>query len=364
MVLKEGEEREFFTTPTSSCEASCDTKVLLCSGRKVIDPQNPFDTAAVAKYNSASCSTASCSSCITPWGQSVVHGGKTEGFRKNELKCGQSCDPYKTTLTCINGKFKTTINGQSPSQFQYGECVARDCADCKLKSGDVVPHNKYSYLYTKEKVKCHTSCYQAGNYSYQRCTDGKFNQEFDQDKFQFSSCQTDTACARCVLPCTKNISSGASGFCYKKNAPSACGETCFAERYEFSCENGKVLDKDGAQAAQSLLDQYKQYSCIEKNACQKCTLPNGHSLFDGDKANFFKKATVTCGSSCISSDNLKVLTCSNGKMANRTLYPDFVHLSCREVCDDEKNIGRIEGETGGAPGWLCTLPWKTGVGLT
>jgi len=357
LVVEDGSQQNFFSAAKVNCGNSCAPKAILCKEGKLIDPVKPEDSSFLTKFTATSCTVDACPKCTTPWGEKVDQGAKVQAYHIDKAACGQQCS-QPVTLTCANGSFGALAN-----TYKFKSCAVNPCKDCSLPTGEKLAHNSWNWVHKLSEAPCEQSCMSYA--AYLRCIDGTISGG-DTSVYKHLSCSVKKDCARCTLPCGKSVVSGGSDFCFSAAKPNSCGETCVAFRKEFKCQNGKTLYEDGVTPiSEADKTAYKTYSCSNTAACSSCPMPDGRSAMDSTKVIFYKNAKVACDKSCFGADNSVSLTCSNGTFGNQSLYKDFKFLECRSDCISNNvgdlQQGRIEGEGGGAPRSLCSLPWKAGM---
>ncbi len=353
-VVEDGTTVDLFPQATTSCNQKCEPRQFQCNSGTLIDVAAPNNTASLAGHPYDSCRNIPCSQCTTPWGQKIAHLGTVRAYKTESVACGENCNGEYKTLTCNNG----SLTGADLAEYKFKTCNVVECKNCELPSGDAIAHNSSVYTYAKKIAACNESCYT--DRARLTCKDGVITGG-EPSTYQYTSCQASTQCARCTI-CGSSVTSGGSRTCYKNSSPQTCGLSCLTEAHTFSCENGIISKEDNSVADTTFLQQYNRSSCNELSACSQCELSDGRKVLDGKKVTFFKSSRLTCGEQCFSSSNAVTLTCSNGSFANKALYSDFNKLTCEADCtgtDGDNNIGRIEGEGGGAPRQLCRLPWGT-----
>lgn len=353
-VIADGDVKEFYKSSTSSCNTQCESRKLRCRSGKMEDVLEPSQLNWVQIYKNAQCDYVPCSACTTPWGASVAHGKTTKAYSQNEVGCGSSC--AQKTITCNNG----ALSGADLNTFKFGSCIVKACENCELASGDSLVHGTSAYIYSVAESTCTQSCNSFRARA--SCSNGVIT-GVDAKVYKYTSCAAKT-CKTCKLPCGSTLSSGGSRSCYKKSAPSFCGESCLNESMVFKCDDGIVKNASGEDIAIEDQDLYKSSYCSDLAACSSCKLPDGRSVVDGTKVTFFKSKSVACGQQCLGT-NAVTLTCSNGTFANAALYPEYKESTCEQSCntgtDGDNGIGNWEGEGGGAPRQLCVLPWRGGL---
>lgn len=354
-VVADGEIKKFYKSTTASCANQCASRDLRCRSGKMEDVLEPNKVSWTQVYKNMSCTHVPCSACVTPWGDTVAHGATTKAYSQSEVACGSTC--VSKTLTCDNG----ALTGADLASFRFGTCSVIPCANCELPSGDIIVHGTSPYTYTAAQSTCTQTC--SAFRKRATCNNGVVT-GVDINVHKFSGC-VQKSCSTCKLPCGSTLSSGGKRSCYKNAAPSFCGESCLNESMEFMCDDGVVKKSDGETISEAEQALYKTSYCNDIAACSSCKLPDGTAVVDGTRKSFFRVRSVPCGQQCMSTTNSIALTCSNGVFSNAALFPDFKETVCEESCntgtDGDEGIGNWEGEGGGAPRQMCTLPWKGGL---
>jgi hypothetical protein len=357
IVVEDGSEKDFFKLSTTSCTTQCESRKLRCRSGKMEDVKEPANLSWTQTFKYPSCTYSPCAACVTPWGSNVNHGGTTPAFSVAEVNCGQTCASSTRTLTCNNG----SLSGADLAVFKNGSCAPKVCSNCALPSGDALLHGTTTPVYSRNQSTCTTTC--SAHQASLTCNNGTVTGG-STATYQYVSC-TPQNCLTCTMPCGGTVTSGGFRYCFKGSKPASCGLTCLTERIQFQCDNGVVKNTDGTVATEAVKTQYNMSSCSDIAACSSCNLPDGRSVIDGTKVTFFKANQVSCGQQCFSSTNSVTLTCSNGKFANKDLYPGFDSISCEQNCTTgtagNNGVGNVEGDGGGAPRHLCQLPWRGGV---
>ncbi len=355
-VVEDGNARDFYRMAAPSCGRKCEPRSFTCKAGKLLDTDAPRGASTISSYPQSSCTEVACKACPAPWGAMIAHGATTPAYKADVAGCNTSCAQNKVTLRCNDGN----LSGGDTSVYKFAGCTARACQNCQLPSGDLLAHNATAPAYEIDSAACGTSC--SAMSTTLKCEDGNITGG-DVTKYKYNSCNP-VQCKTCTLPCGRVLASGGEGFCFKAAAPSACGNTCLADRKKYSCLDGITKPEDGSSAAANAPFTFS--TCNEGGACSSCYLPDGRKVLDGTKMTFFKEASLGCGKSCLTTANAITLTCSNGTFANQALYPDFKQTTCAVDCrtvEGDMGLGRVEGDGGGAPVVWCQIPW-TGTWAT
>lgn len=357
-----------YSSELVACGGSCDEHRarVTCTGGKLeatnIKSGQKIDLDGGARLHKA-CYARKCN--CTHGGVTVLDGDERVFHRASQVSCPSTCTDSRT-LVCQDGVMIDKLlptNKNHPNNYRAASCSALPCANCTLESGDVIAHGGTQQTFSVSSVTCSQSCtsYRATL----RCTNGVISGG-NAATYKFTTCAPPANCARCVLPCSRQILPGASDYCYRASKPASCGLSCLTDRKLFKCSATSVLqNEDNSPVSAADMTAYKFTTCDDRGACEGCTVPGVGQVADGARVPFFKNRTVACGQSCLTADNQVMLTCADGEFGNRSVYPDYKYGACTSSCkgtsDGDLSAGRIEGLGGGAPNSVCGLPWKSGI---
>ncbi len=356
-----------FKNATLTCKESCTGS----GNKKDFTCYNGgFKESGIASYANKTCALNACRQCDLPCGKTINDGENSYCFNTSKsTTCGDTnCSSNNVRFYCSDGTLKnssgTVLDSKNYTAYSAPSCTADDCRKCKAVWGTEYLSSSTFYGYKDSSVACGKDCNTTQNRNLFKCDNGDIkggiNADFPNDKC------TVTDCKPCTLPCGKSVSSGGHNTCYSMTAPKICGDTCYRNSKDFYCFDGIVTDSNKVETPPAEVALYSNSTCADSNvACIQCKTPEGKIIDDSKKVTFYKNNLVECTDSCLSTSNAVTLTCSDGQFGNKVLYPDFNHTTCKSKCDGvadgNRGIGRITGDGGGAPVYLCRLPWSREV---
>jgi hypothetical protein len=232
-------------------------------------------------------------------GNSVVHTGTIDGYKKTSVPFGQSCASERRTLTCNNGSF-----GADGQTYQHASCTVADAVSCSFHDLTIA-HSDRVYGYKKTSVPFGQLC--ASERGWLTCTNGALS---NVATYPHKTCTVESA-SGCSFNGTPVAHNGTIDGYKKTSVP--FGQSCTSERKTLTCNNGS-FGSDG--------QTYTHASCTV-GAASSCTF-NGTTVAHNGTINGYKKTLVPFGQSC--TPERRILTCNNGSFGSDG--QTYTHASC------------------------------------
>lgn len=262
--------------------------------------------------------------CQLPDGRKILHRFKVELFQSHQASCGLTCAQQSREAICDNGSLV-----RSPG-FDFLTCEEAECSACELPWGEQLAEGASMDVYQESEVGCTESCKRATV----RCSEGRLLGA-NLRSYSHPSCRV-LDCKDCMTPWGDRVADGASIRGYSQGS-AQCGERCTKLDLNMKCKAGSF---DPVEIA-----TFKYASCVQED-CIQCQTPWGTIIPNLRQVPAFKKATVPCGESCLDNNNVTSRVCVDGALTGPENYRFANCMS--QNCD----------EGGGAPGFVCRLPWS------
>lgn len=268
-------------------------------------------------------------SCKLPDGREITNGGTVDMFSSAQASCGQTCSQRVDEATCENG---TLVRAPG---HDFLTCEEAECAACELPWGEQLAEGATQDVYRYDEVGCKDSCQK----STVRCSGGRLVGA-NLSTYPHPTCVV-LECIQCRTPWGDMVDDGAGIRMYSDESP-ACGQACHTVDIYAKCSGGEFRDVN--------LEVFKFGTC-QMQPCLKCDTPWGTVLNNNQQVSGYRRPSVPCGQSCLEGGNVAPRVCVDGVLTGSS---DHSYGSCTpDLCD----------EGGGAPGFVCRIPWSTGNAL-
>lgn len=269
-------------------------------------------------------------SCELPDGREIADGATVDMFSSAKASCGQTCAQRMQQATCENGSL-VRVPG-----YDFLSCEEAQCAACELPWGEQLAEGARIDVFRRSEVGCKESCQKSSV----TCSGGNLVGA-NLSTYPYPSCVI-LDCQQCTTPWGDVVDDGTNVRFYSVDTL-PCGQKCSDHDIYLKCTAGKFPDTVDYTV-------FKHETCTTEQ-CLKCDTPWGTTVNNNVQVSAFKKATVPCDQSCLDAGNITSRVCVDGTLTGPS---DFAYGSCSpEVCD----------EGGGAPGYVCRMPWSKGNAL-
>ncbi len=268
------------------------------------------------------CEESETCACDLPDGRSILSGEKLTMYRSSKPGCGVSCESQKIEIECTNGDLGLH------SQFPAFTCEETECSACELPWGEQLAEGATISAFRDDVVNCKSEC-EARDVT---CSNGRLVGA-NISTYSFPNCRIEK-CIECTTPWGDKVGDGERVRGYASESVK-CGNRC--ESTYLTCDSGKFDELDEKK--------FKFGACTQEK-CVECITPWGTKLYNNQQAIAYKSGSVACDKSCLDNGNMQPRSCVDGVL---TGDPSFKFGSCApETCE----------EGGGAPGFVCRLPWS------
>jgi hypothetical protein len=259
--------------------------------------------------------------CELPDGRKLLHGSTIEMYKTSKSSCGLTCAQQMKPAICMNGKLVVE------SGYNFQKCEEVECQACQLPWGEQLSEGAEIEVYKADKVGCTSSCQK----STVRCTNNQLVGA-NLSTYPYPNCILQE-CKECLTPWGVKVPDGQSIVGYTTETVN-CGTKCSSK--SLKCEAGQFSSVDIAL--------YKFGTC-KAETCLECETPWGLKIPNNRQVTAFKSSRVACGQSCLDNNNALGRMCVDGVLTGDSAYR---YGSCSpDICE----------EGGGAPGFVCRLPW-------
>lgn len=294
-LIPNGQSITMYSAEKAACSSTCDSvaQTVTCyDGKLSVDTSSLF----------VRCELEACLGCLVS-GNLIKHGEAAPFFSAAEAKCNETCEGLKTMRTCLNGDLK----GSTTHTFL--SCQQRSCK-CEL------PANQGS-IYLGQKIGLHKSATPACGETCQDIREERICEEVPEgasatyrltgsNDFSTIACSEPTNCA-CTLP--SGLGSLAHGGVRRlfMAESAACGETCNDFGYlDVTCSNGKLFKVGTSTPEIDAATTAYKFSC-KQATCKTCSA-SGYTF--PAKLTLFTKSSIGCFDQC--ADKSVQLECKDG----------------------------------------------------
>ena len=269
-------------------------------------------------------------SCELPDGTEIANGATVDMFSSAKANCGQTCAQRMQPATCENGEL-VRVPGHD-----YLSCEEAVCAACELPWGEQLAEGASIDVYRRDQVGCKENC-QRSSVS---CSGGRLVGA-NLSTYPYPSCVVQN-CIQCRTPWGDMVDDGTQIRVYSAETL-PCGQRCGDHDQYIRCTAGEFPDTVD-------LTIFRHETCATEQ-CMRCDTPWGTTINNNTQVSAYRNASVPCNQSCLDGGNVTSRVCVDGTLTGDSNYN---YGSCLpEVCE----------EGGGAPGYVCRIPWSKGNAL-